>query len=163
MIPKNVCCRSSKFILASHTNYFRPRSNNVFHRALPALFWWVMHPHSAFAAVGRGEDALVGKCEANIRKARAMLQWICVLVIGLIIWPYSIIVVARPILSMAGTFLFFDNQLSKRTLDFWEEMRQFIANYAMSDDYMLDIWHACVILGGCGSNLDILRYRAFLY
>jgi hypothetical protein len=147
MKPKNLCFRSSKFILAAHTSYLKPKTANLYHKAVPALFRWVMHPEAPFCVDSQGEGSLVDRGESNRRKVWAIFQWAFVLVLGLVIWPYSLIVVARPILSMAGTFLFFDPSLSKRVLDLWENLRDLITDFEMSTDCVADLWHAFIILG----------------
>jgi hypothetical protein len=142
MKPKNLQCRSSCCILTAHTSYLKPKSTNLNYRALPALFWWLMEPNKCFTVSEETGAFLIGKKQAGVRKIFALLQWALVLVAGFVIWPYSLIVVARPLLSVVAVLLYFAEGLYESVENHWLLFQQWIHSMIMTPHLYRNIVNA---------------------
>lgn len=158
MKPKNIQCRSSVSILTAHTSYFRPKSTNLRDRILPPLFQWIMEPANCFTVDTGNASYRIGHREAYARKAFALLQWGLVLFAGFFIWPYSLVIVARPLLSVAGVLLFFTDKLDRDVNKYWDIFHRHIVGSLMSGHFLEYLIGALRTTGLVGAALIIAGF-----
>jgi hypothetical protein len=101
-----------------------------------------MEPNKCFTVSEETGAFLIGKKQAGVRKIFALVQWALVLVAGFLIWPYSLIVVARPLLSVVAVFLYFAEGLYKSVENHWLLFQQWIHSMIMTPHLYRNIVNA---------------------
>jgi hypothetical protein len=146
--PKNILCRASQLVTHAHTGYLSTKFSNADKKILPTLLDWMIDGNRIFDPKNS---------ELNLRilpatsiaghRALAIAQWILVLIIGCLIWPYSAITISQVIKSIASVILFFAPPAVEAIEDWHTELIKILKDLMPGPNYLEDIFMIGKILG----------------